>query len=179
MDNQRRRLMMSLPFATPVLARSFPNGVRESAGPDTTLTIGGAVRRPLTISAVELRCSPLATNVPPIPLTSCTGQLKRVLSAYRGVRLIDLLDQAQITEADHRTARRTGVVLRASDGYAVLFSWSELYKSSPGDDVLILFERNARALDAREGPFASIAPADLRTGPRHVRGLRAIDVVGT
>ena len=41
---------------------------------------------------------------------------------------------------------------------------------------MLAYERDGQPLPAGDGPVALMAPADLRTGPRHVKGLARIEV---
>ncbi|VFT03974.1 putative oxidoreductase, molybdopterin binding protein [Pseudomonas aeruginosa] len=78
----------------------------------------------------------------------------------------------------HQDARRSYVVARSSrDGYAVVFSWGELYNSEAGDDILVAYQKNGLALDPGEGPLALVSTGDLRSGPRHVKWLDGLEVV--
>ncbi|NDZ12375.1 hypothetical protein [Variovorax sp. WS11] len=45
-----------------------------------------------------------------------------------------------------------------------------------GEGVLVLFERDGRALDEREGRIALLSAADRQLGPRHVRNLVRIEL---
>jgi hypothetical protein len=42
--------------------------------------------------------------------------------------------------------------------------------------VLVLYERDGNPLAKNEGPIALISAKDLRTGPRHVRWLKEVEV---
>jgi hypothetical protein len=68
------------------------------------------------------------------------------------------------------------IVATATDGYKAVFSWSEITNTPVGEGVLVLLERDGRALDDREGRIALISTADQRLGPRHVRNLARIEV---
>lgn len=57
-----------------------------------------------------------------------------------------------------------------------MFSWSELFNAIAGENVPVLFERDGQSLPHAEGPLALLTADDLRTGPRHVKWLRAIEV---
>lgn len=58
----------------------------------------------------------------------------------------------------------------------MVFSWSELFNSAVGDQVLVIFESDGKPLRDDEGRIALISAADLRTGPRHVKWLQDIEV---
>lgn len=176
MDKLRRRIFIGLPLAVPSLAHAMASSahVRPAAG--SSLSIDGALALSTELSVRSLRASPLGAGLPPIALTTCTGAFKRNLTGYRGIKLTDLLDQARIEAPDHNSVKRTYVVASARDNYTVMFSWSELYNSSVGPGVFVLVDRDGQELPDSEGPLALISREDLRTGPRHVRWLKSIEV---
>lgn len=176
MDDIRRLIVLGLPLALPVMARASPEGVGSGAQGPQPLAINGTVRSAQALFAGSLRASPLATDVEAIPLTTRTGEIKRTLSGYRGIKLTDLLDLAQIDAPDHNALKRSYVVVGATDGYTVVFSWSELYNTDIGPGVLVLVEKEGQPLADTEGPLALISRKDIHTGPRHVRWLSSIAV---
>ena len=68
------------------------------------------------------------------------------------------------------------VLAIASDGYTVVFSWSEIFNSPVGDGILVFFEKDGVPLGDDEGRIALISAKDIRTGPRHVKWLQSIEV---
>ena len=127
---------------------------------------------PLNLDADKLRKRP-PQQIVELQLPGKDGGAPSVV---RGVRLRDLLDEANIVARDHNTVKKLAVIAAAADGYKVVFSWSELFNSAAGDSVLVLFERDGKPLPAAEGPLALVAGKDLRTGPRHVKWLQAVEV---
>ena len=95
---------------------------------------------------------------------------------YSGIRLVDLLAEAQIRDDARLALRRTYVVAIATDGYPAVFSWGELYNSAAGAGVLVATDRDGQPLREGEGQFALVALGDTRPGPRHVKWLTRIDV---
>jgi len=176
MDEIRRLIVVGLPLAIPNLANALPE--KKPLNPDTatSLSIGGAVRYRTSLPTESLRTSPLIVEMEPVPLTVRNGEVRRTLSGYRGIKLTDLLDQAQFEPSDHNSLKRSYVVARATDDYTVVFSWSELYNTAIGAGVLVLVEKDGQALPTTEGPLALISRLDLRTGPRHVRWLASIEI---
>ena len=94
---------------------------------------------------------------------------------YRGVLLRDLLDAAGVQKLDRHALRHSGVAARATDNYAVLFSWGELYNGRAGDNVLVITSMNGKPLPSSEGPYALRSLSDTKPGPRHVKWLNRID----
>jgi hypothetical protein len=183
MDNLRRRIVLALPLAVPLAiphAASADAGAASpsasSGGSGASLAIRGLIKSPVDLSSEELRQSELVRDLGPITLRSCTGEVKRTLTGYRGLKLADLLDQAQLVTSGHNDLKRTCVVATAKDEYSVIFSWTELYNTPVGPSVFVLVEKNRTPLLDAEGPIALVSAADLRTGPRHVRWLASLEV---
>jgi DMSO/TMAO reductase YedYZ molybdopterin-dependent catalytic subunit len=127
------------------------------------LALAGEVQRELSLSVEELKAIGARRG-----MTEVRG--------YSGVRLADLLEEADIRRDAPRALRRTYVVAVASDGYQALFSWGELFNTAVGKGVLVAIERDGLPLRDGEGRFALVSPADERPGPRHVKWLARIEV---
>jgi len=177
MDEFRRLIVVGLPLAIPGVLHAAPPSADSTVAGPSALAITGGVRNKAALSAEALRTSPLVTNMEPVALTVRGGEVKRTLTGYRGIKLTDLLEQAVIEPSDHNSLKRSYVVARAGDDYTVVFSWSELYNTAVGPGVLVLVEKDGSALPDTEGPLALISRMDLRTGPRHVKWLKSIEVL--
>ncbi|HSV60418.1 MAG TPA: sulfite oxidase-like oxidoreductase [Variovorax sp.] len=136
--------------------------------------VTGAVQQRLRLDAAALAAFP----------TDAIGQITQARnpvganppSTVRGVKLAALIGRAGLTPTARNDWKATVVVVSATDGYRVVFSWPELTNTAVGDGVLVLFERDGKPLDEREGRIALISATDLRTGPRHVRNVAHIEV---
>lgn len=127
------------------------------------MEIAGDVQRKLSLSVEDLRS-----------LAQRRGQA--AAGGYGGIRLTDLLEEADIRRDERQALRRTYVVARASDGYQAVFSWGELFNTPVGRDVLVAYERGGSPLQDGEGRIALVSLADEKIGPRHVKWLNRIDV---
>ncbi|MES2125667.1 MAG: sulfite oxidase-like oxidoreductase [Pseudomonadota bacterium] len=140
-----------------------------------SITINGSVAHTLVLRADDLRKYP-PQQLEELPLISATGNDKGKLTRVKGVRLRALLEYASILTRDADTVKKLAIIATATDGYKVVFSWSELFNTAVGDGVLVLFERDGKALGEEEGLFALISAKDMRTGPRYVRSLLTVEV---
>jgi len=129
----------------------------------TRLEVTGLVSRTLSLSVEDLRA-----------LTQRRG--RAAAGGYGGIRLTELLGEADIKQDARLALRRTYVVAVASDGYQAVFSWGELFNTPVGRDVLVAFERDGSPLRDGEGKIALVSLADEKIGPRHVKWLSRIDV---
>lgn len=139
------------------------------------LEIKGAVKQPQLLNLAALHNFP-AQQIDELPLICQSGANVGKLEKLRGVKLTDLLNKAVINAPGHNDVKKMLVIATATDGYKVVFSWSELFNSATGDAVLVFFEKNGLPLTADEGMIALISAKDLSTGPRHVKWLSQIEV---
>lgn len=95
---------------------------------------------------------------------------------WRGVLLRDLLDAAGMQDLERRALRRSAIVARATDDYVVLFSWGELFNARLGEHVLVITSVDGKPLLPSEGPYALRSLSDTKSGPRHVKWLRQLEV---
>ncbi|WP_025917433.1 molybdopterin-dependent oxidoreductase [Herminiimonas sp. CN] len=140
-----------------------------------SVSVSGAVENTLKLRVDDLRKFP-PQQVGEVPLVCQTGADVGKLGNFNGVRLRDILEQAVIVSRDHNDVKKMVIVASASDGYQVVFSWSEVFNSPVGDGVLVFFEKDGKPLAEDEGRIAMISTKDLRSGPRHVKWLQAIEV---
>jgi DMSO/TMAO reductase YedYZ molybdopterin-dependent catalytic subunit len=127
------------------------------------VTVSGEVRRALLLGVDDLRA-----------LGRQRGLIEK--AGYAGVRLVDLLGEAEIRRDARNAVRRTYVVATSTDGYVAIFSWGELFNTAVGAHVLVAFERDGQPLRDGEGLIALVSLADERAGARHVKWLRRIEV---
>jgi len=97
---------------------------------------------------------------------------------FSGVKLSDLLAKAGVPTGDKLRGKElaTYVLVRAKDGYAVVFSVAELDPALSGSQIMLADTVDGKPLDAEQGPFRVVAPGDKRPA-RWVRMVNAIEVV--
>ena len=158
-------------FTASLLAASATAADQMSHG----LAVTGVVENPLALSVADLRQLP-AANGGKLDVTRHNGNKAETLASYRGVRLRDILDKAVLDAPGHNDMKKLAIIAIATDGYVAVFSWGELYNSPAGEGVVVYYEKNGKALDEGDGEIALISARDTRTGPRHVKWLKAIEV---
>lgn len=142
----------------------------------TTLAVRGNIAIPMSLTVAEL--GKFAVHrVDDTRVVRGQGGNAEATRRFAGCRLRDVLDAAKLTERDHHDLRRTIIVATASDGYKAIFSWAELFNTTIGDGVLVVYERDGAPLGNDEGRIALVSLSDTRPGPRHVKWLATIDVV--
>jgi len=157
-----RRSMLVLPLAF-LLSAATAGAQPRPSSVSTQLSVTGEVRHSLALSVDDLR-----------GIANRRGAAE--VGGYGGLRLTDLLEEADIRRDQPRALRRTYVVARATDGYQAVFSWGELFNSPVGPKVLIAIERDGEPLRDGEGRIALVSLADDKIGARHVKWLSRIEV---
>ena len=89
----------------------------------------------------------------------------------------DVLNEAGLRQEHRRDLRRSYILVTATDGYQIVFSWGEVFNSELGDAIYIAYERNDAPIDNAEGGIALFSLKDTAAGPRFVRGVSAIQVL--
>jgi len=125
----------------------------------TQVRVGGEVQHQLTLGVEDLRRRPSVQE-----------------RGYGGVRLVDLLREADIRQDARHALRRTYVVATATDGFQAVFSWGELFNTPIGHGVIVAFERDGAPLRDGEGLITLVSLADERPGTRHVKWLARLEV---
>lgn len=143
--------------ALPALAQERASSVSNR------VVVSGEVERELTLAVADLR-----------KIASQRGSVQE--RGYRGLRLVDLLREANLREDARHALRRTYVVATATDGFKAVFSWGELFNTPVGRGVLVAFERDGAPLLDGEGRITLVSLGDERPGTRHVKWLESIEV---
>lgn len=134
-----------------------------------SLTISGEVTASLTLQAAEL------TTMPHTEITTKDRDGKD--HRYSGIPLIDLLKKAGASVGGELRGKNLTkyIVVKAADGYAVVFALPELDPAFATRTILLADKVDGAALPAETGPYRVIVP-DEKKPARWIRQVNAIDV---
>lgn len=135
----------------------------------TVLTISGEITKPLTLQVADLKAMPHSD----VTATDRDGKEHR----YSGVPLVDLLKQAGTTLGGELRGKNLTkyVIVRASDGYEVLFTLPEIDPDFATRTILLADSVDGATLPAEAGPYRIVVPGDKKP-TRWVRQVKAIEV---
>jgi DMSO/TMAO reductase YedYZ molybdopterin-dependent catalytic subunit len=158
---------LSLILGTLVLCGAF--AAAHAQDQPATLSIGGDVAHPLTLSAADLQS---------LPRTTVTFTDHGTTTTYDGVLVSELLKRAGVPlGAELRgPALATYVLASAKDGYQVVFSVGELDPDLSGDRVIVADRADGKPIEGDRGPFRIVVPQDTR-GARSIRMLERLEIV--
>lgn len=141
----------------------------------TSITVSGMVRNQLTLSVEDLKQFP-QQQMSMVPIVNHEGKANTTLKNIKGILLRDILEKSAVKTVDHGDVKKMAIIATASDGYVAVYSWSEIFNSPIGDGVIVFFENDGKALDDSNGRIAMVSAKDTRTGFRHVRWLKSLEV---
>ena len=137
------------------------------------IKVTGDVLTPLTLTVDSLK-KMKAVELKDFKIVCQKGLTKDSVESTKGVLLTDILEKTKIAQQEH-TDRNFYIVARASDDYKATFSWAELFNNPTGEKVFVLFEQNGKPLKEK-GEMILVSMTDAKTGPRHVKWLKSIEV---
>lgn len=146
----------------------------EASAQNAMLSLTGDFQRPLTLTLDQLRDRGNVRADPFDLRCFTTNRFIRKVDSYRGVLLKDLIEVAGLRNDRPGDFKRTIFIAVAHDGYAVTFSWHELFNTPIGECVLVAFERGDAPLSIEDGAPLLFSAADILPAPRHVKRLAGI-----
>lgn len=137
---------------------------------DTTLTVTGEVKTPLTLTLTELEAMPAET----ISAKDHDGSN----ASYQGVSLHAVLVRAGAPQGESLRggALQLCVLVKAADGYKVAFTLAELDPLFADKEVLLAYHRDGKNLDTNAGPLRLVIPEEKRQA-RWVREVNELEVI--
>ena len=163
-----------------------------------TLSVGGAVAQPLTLTLADLRALPVVEHAVtlecagngrldarPLPAGEPWGGYAVSTALWRGARLSDVLAQARphadgvearFTGADSGSYRHTPVLPETGDTLSFVRSLALAHAADPASEILIAYDMNGEPLEPDYGsPFRLIVPRWFAVAS--VKWLQRIDVL--
>jgi DMSO/TMAO reductase YedYZ molybdopterin-dependent catalytic subunit len=156
---------MGLPLMAPA---ANPQASAQSKGA-VLLTVSGEVDHPLKLTASDIAALPHVT----VRAREHSGED----ATFKGVALIEILKMAGMKFGESMRGKALSIffVVKASDGYQVIFTPPELDPAFTDRTILLADEKNGATLAAAEGPLRIVVPDEKRQA-RWVRDVLSISV---
>lgn len=131
---------------------------------DFSITIEGEILKPMKLSVKDLEKFPVTE----IKAKDRDGKEH----TFKGTLLSVVLDSAGVTLGKQLRGENLAkyVLIKAADGYEVIFSLPEIDPEFTSQTVLLATSVDGRSLPKGEGPFRIVAPQDKK----HARWIREI-----
>ena len=112
-----------------------------------------------------------------IKVTNHLGEFKHEDDQLKGVLLKDILGHIVLDAGSPKLYSRFYFTCVGNDGYAVIYSWNELFNTEVGNHVFIIMEKNGIKADKMPESIQMTSAMDFKTGRRYLHNLEKI-VVG-
>jgi len=139
------------------------------------ISVTGMVKQPLEFTLDDLQKLPVL-QVKMIPHGGSRPDGKPPVPVIvKGVLLRDILEKAELQTTSPYDVRKSAILITASDGYRIIFSWPEVFYSPIGEGAILFFEKDGKPLADDEG---KIALGSLRDNGnfRYAKWVRTIEV---
>ena len=143
--------------------------------PTYQFTITGQIKKESVITMDSLNSYPLK-QIGEIKVTDHVGDFKHKDDQLKGVLLKDILSHCQLNANSPKLFSRFYFTCVGSDGYAIVYSWNELFNTEVGDHVYILLEKNGVKADKMPESLQMASMLDFKTGRRFLHNLDKIIV---
>lgn len=105
-----------------------------------------------------------------------TWAKKKEYKNVKVVALLYILQKLNITTTSPKLLSEYYFVFRGSDGYAVVYSWNEIFNTDIGNSIFIVTEADNKKLTESTDRILLISTRDFKTGRRHIKGLKSIEI---
>lgn len=140
---------------------------------------GAAWCQSVTVTGGEGRVTTLAgARIADLPRTTVSLSIHGEDHVFQGALLMDVVKAAgAVPEGPlHGPSLAQAVVVRAADGYAVVFGLAELDAATRADPIILADQADGAPIAEADGPFRLAVQGDLRP-VRSARQVTAIEVV--
>ncbi|XPV69396.1 MAG: hypothetical protein ACNI25_02185 [Halarcobacter sp.] len=131
-----------------------------------SLSVNGQIKEPYRLTKEEFERIPHST-IKNVNIVCASGEEKQKPKDLNGVLLIQLIQKAKIDIKSRKKLNQIVVLATASDNYTVVFSYNELFNTTIGNEVIVVYENES---------FSLYSKKDFLTGPRHVYALTNIKI---
>jgi len=131
------------------------------------LSVEGLVQSPLILTKKSFFDLP-QTTLDNVDVVCASGEQKQKPKKLKGILLMQLVQNSKIDIKNKKKLNQVIILASAKDNYAVAFSYNELFNTTIGNNVLVVYENDSFSLYSKE---------DFLTGPRHVYDLNKIKIV--
>lgn len=149
--------------------------VKETVTSTDVVTIAGLVEKEITIGIPEISARQ-SQSISDVVITNHLGEPRATAKGLKGVLIKELLATASLKAESPKVLSEFYFTFIASDGYAAVYSWNELFNSPTGDHCYLITEKEGKKLADMPDRMLVITPSDFKTGRRFIKGLSRIVV---
>jgi hypothetical protein len=144
-----------------------------------TLSAVAAHSQQITVQAEAGKPAVLSrADIEALPHSKVTTGAADASVTFEGVNLRAVLEKAGVGLGESMKGKRMAscLLVEATDGYRVVFALPELDPAFTDKQVLLVFLKDGKPLDEKEGPYRIVVPEEKRMA-RWVRQVSTLKIV--
>lgn len=142
--------------------------------PVLPVEVTGLVTHHFTLDSATIAMLPVQAKKG-FDLVNDKGEVKKKISAFKGILLADIIKKGGIEMADHKDRGKYYIVVTATDKYQVVFGYDEVMFGADAAAAYLMLEVNGRPL-GKDEPYIIACPGDRVSGPRYINMVQSIEV---
>lgn len=143
--------------------------------PTDAFTIMGLVDSAITVSFSDI-AQEKSIEMDSFVIENHLGEIKKVYQHIKAVALLPVLQQVNIPSASPKLLSEYYLVFRCADNYAAVYSWNEIFNTDIGKSLFVVIEIDHVKQTESGDRILLISTMDYRTGRRHLKGLKTIEI---
>lgn len=158
-----------------LILMAFTNrGFAQSIQPTDVVLVTGKVKKERTFGLADMQKCQVFTleNVN----TSSSSKRKDEAKSIKAILVKDLLDGVHYQYDSPRMLNQFYFRFEAADGYAVVYSFNEIYNTETGKHLYIVLEMNDKGFLENDNRILVLTTNDLKGGSRNIKNLTRIVV---
>jgi len=159
-------LFLFLSAVPPIFGQDF--------APSESLLITGKVKKEkvFTLSDIKKNRTILLGEIN----TSCSPKQKVNAKGVKAILVRDLLDSVKFDYASSKALNQFYFKFEASDGYAIVYSFNEIYNTETGKNLYIVTEKDGIDIAQMDNRILILTTSDIKSGSRNIKNLSRIVV---
>jgi hypothetical protein len=146
----------------------------QGVSPSESLLITGKVKKERVFSLSEMK-KIRTINLGEVN-TSCSPKQRKNAKGVKAILVRDLLDSVNFDYSSSRTLNQFYFKFEATDGYAIVYSFNEVYNTETGKNLYIVVEKDGIDITQMENRILVLTTSDIKSGSRNIKNLARIVV---
>jgi hypothetical protein len=148
---------------------------QEKVTPSEGFKIEGKIKKEWNFTIAELMTME-AKVVSDITISNQKGEVKGKATGLKGIPLKSILEKLEFQVEKPKDLNEFYLVLEATDGYRVVFSWNEVFNTEVGNNLYVITEKDGKKLNEMPERILIVSSSDLKIGRRYIKGVNKISV---
>lgn len=146
---------------------------QEKINTSFSIRVTGDVKQEKTIRVDDI-LHYTSTDIGDLKILNHLGDYKSTQKGLKGVLVKDVLEKINISSSSPKDLSEIYIIVIATDGYKVVYSWNELFNSPTGNNTFFITEKEGVRMPEMKESILLVTTSDFKTGRRNVKAVKEI-----